>query len=115
MVLKYEHRIAIGAYACSAIIILNMIAVMIYLAYKQAKLDFEGRKNFNYEANDVTAYLNYTLFALLNICALTLINRLKKIRNSITEHRSMFDSEIRVLLVILGVFSLSYLMRGFWN
>ena len=36
MVLKYERRIAIGAYACSAIIILNMIAVMIYLAYKQS-------------------------------------------------------------------------------
>ncbi len=60
----------------------------------------------------------YILFFLLGISVLWLISRLKKKRDQAqgeSDKQRMFDKEIKLLWVILGVFNITYLIRAVWD
>ena len=84
----------------------------------QEKLEIGERCEFATKADTVTAYSCYALFLLNLVSAQYLIRRLqlkKKQSEQCQTTQSIFDKEIRSLYFILGVFSVSYLLRGLYN
>lgn len=70
------------------------------------------------QAHYVISGLLYFLFVLLVISVVWLISRLKKKSNQVYKsdvNKSLFDKEIKILWVILSVFSFTYLIRAVWD
>ena len=69
--------------------------------------------------NKVIGYILYLMFVLLSVSVFSLIYQLKRTRDVIFatqgSQRDIFDGEIRTLRIILGVFSLTYVLRGLWS
>lgn len=79
----------------------------------------EERSELTMSWDTTIGYMLYSLFVLLLISVMSLISRLKKVRDVMfqdhDDQRKVFDKEIRTLWVILGVFNSTYLIRGLWN
>ena len=65
----------------------------------------------------VTGTLFFIIGALLFANVFWLINRLKTRRDIVStkDGSASFNKEIRILWIILGIFSGSYIIRGFWD
>ena len=65
----------------------------------------------------VIGYLWYLLFALLAAAVFWLIWLMKQMRDvvCVESQSAVFDREIRMLFIVLGVFSTTYLLRGVWD
>lgn len=69
----------------------------------------------------VVGVLLFVLFFILLICVVSLIRKLKQVRDIIfredskQEQRDVFNKEINTLWLILGVFNCTYLIRGIWD
>ena len=101
-------------------IAINVLVPFIIMTVLQVTLSLEERKDVYFMIDQVTAYSSYVEFCMLTACVLFLINRLTKVRDNVLEswqdeERNVYNSEIRTLLVIMGVFDISYLLRGVWN
>ena len=101
------------------VIAANLIAEFVYLGIVQATFDRDERLTLLTKWDAVIGYLLYSLFVVLLLCVLTLIRRLKQMRDHVfkddPEQRHVFDREIRTLWCIMTVFNFTYLLRGIWN
>ena len=60
----------------------------------------------------------FVLAVLLSVSIIWLVNRLKKKRDQVSqseEDKSLFNSEIRTLWIILATFTITYIVRGAWD
>ena len=116
-----ERKIRIGSRIVVVSIAVNLIVIFAYLGYRQVTFDVSERAHLMGDWDAVVGVLLFVLFALLLVCVLTLIWRLKQVRNvmfkdpSESEQRNLFDKEINTLWLILGVFNFTYLLRGIWD
>ena len=70
------------------------------------------------EATEFEGNAFFAIAFLLCLSVIFLINRLIKKRNQGTisqEDREFFDKEIRTLVIILIIFSSTYILRGIWD
>ena len=72
----------------------------------------------NYDVSFIYGYSFFTMSILLLATVGFLINRLKRKRDQVANtetDKAFFDKEIRILLLILVIFSSTYMARGIWN
>ena len=99
-------------------VIIELIAILAVLITKENKLDQEGRNEFRLQITKINGWVFGGMFILLFVCVLWLISRLRKKRDMIlrgTLEQNFYNTEIFTLWVILGVFSITYLLRALWD
>ena len=80
--------------------------------------DIDERTDFMLKATEMEGSFFFIIAFVLSISVVFLINRLLKKRNQVTGNqfdKEFFNKEIRVLIVILVIFSSTYILRGIWD
>ena len=115
---KLNKRINMGHVILYVGIALEFIAILVYLSIESARLDFPGRNELLESWQPIFAYTFFSLALILFLSVYFLLNRLTTKRDQVTTTRAakdVFNREIRGLVAVLVVFSLTYILRGLWD
>lgn len=97
---------------------LELVTILVYLSMEAVRLESKERVTLLRKWVPVLSWLFFSLSLVLCLCVYFLLNRLFKKRDQVKankDDKSVFNREIRALLVILVIFSSTYIMRGIWD
>ena len=113
IVLKYGRIIVIATLIC------EIVGMVIYFTVLDIDYDDPVKKRAIIKKwLKGTGIAFFVLAVLLSVCIIWLVNRLKKKRDQVSqseEDKSLFNSEIRTLWIILATFTITYIVRGAWD
>ena len=100
------------------VITLEFLATLVYLSIESVNLNHNGREHLLASWQPIFAYSFFSLALILFLSVYFLLNRLCMKRDQVTTTRAakdVFNKDIRGLIIVLVVFSLTYVLRGLWD